>query len=432
MAVLVMVFLVASVGCKDDIIEEQPAVSTLIVSEITSHSAKSGGQVTDDGGSEIVSRGVVWHTQATPSLENFAGMTVDGDGIGVYASIMEHLTPNTSYYVRAYATNRVGTSYGNVVTFRTDESVNEPAVTTDVVTNITQTDASGGGNVTSDGGSAIIARGVCWSTSPSPTVANNTTSDGTGTGPFTSSLTGLSPSTTYYVRAYATNSVGTAYGDQVSFSTTAPPPTYPTGTVHCDPNNPTAIIDITNPTTGKIWMDRNLGASQVATSSSDANSYGDLYQWGRFADGHHCRTSATTSTLSTTPQPAHGNFIMESYPPYDWLNPQYPNLWQGVNGINNPCPTGYRLPTEAELNNERLSWSSNNSSGAFTSPLKLPAAGLRLSGDGLIYGVGSHGYYWSSTVNGTDSRNLYFHGTEADIFINDRAGGNTVRCIKDN
>ena len=102
-------------------------------------------------------------------------------------------------------------------------------------------------------------------------------------------------------------------------------------------------------------MDRNLGATQAATSSTDVDAYGDLYQWGRRSDGHQCRTSATTSTLSSTDQPAHGNFIIAPSSPYDWRSPQNANLWQGVNGINNPCPSGYRLPTEAELEAEHLS-----------------------------------------------------------------------------
>ncbi len=206
---------------------------------------------------------------------------------------------------------------------------------------------------------------------------------------------------------------------------------YPPGYVHCDPSNPTAVVDVTNPTTGKIWMDRNLGASQVATSSTDANSYGDLYQWGRFADGHQCRTSVTTTSLSSSDQPVHGNFIIDMSNPWDWRSPQNNNLWQGVNGVNNPCPTGYRLPTEAELNAERQSWGSNNAAGAFASPLKLPLAGLRSLSSGSLYLVGSYGYCWSSTVSSTNSRYLAFSSTDAYMLSSYRAYGLSVRCLKD-
>jgi uncharacterized protein (TIGR02145 family) len=204
---------------------------------------------------------------------------------------------------------------------------------------------------------------------------------------------------------------------------------YPVGSVFC--NGPTAVVDVTNPATGKIWMDRNLGASQAATSSTDANSYGDLYQWGRRSDGHQCRTSLTTATLSSTDQPAHGDFILAPIPPFDWRSPKNDNLWQGVNGVNNPCPSGYRLPTYAELEAERVSWSSTNSAGAFASPLKLPVAGYRYYTTGSLDLVGTDVFYWSSTVNGTNAISLYFYGSTADMGVHYRADGYSVRCIKD-
>ena len=199
---------------------------------------------------------------------------------------------------------------------------------------------------------------------------------------------------------------------------------------------PTPTPNVTNPTTGEIWMDRNLGASQVATSSTDANAYGDLYQWGRAADGHESRTSATTSTNATSAVPNDGNawdgfFITVGSSPYDWLTPQDDNLWQGVSGTNNPCPSGYRLPTEAEWEAERTSWSSNNAAGAFASPLKLPVAGFRYYSNGTLFNVGSYGYYWSSAVSGTDARNLYFFSSGAGMHSSYRAYGFSVRCLKD-
>jgi len=149
-------------------------------------------------------------------------------------------------------------------------------------------------------------------------------------------------------------------------------------------------VEVTS-TTGAVWMDRNLGASQVATSSTDAGAYGDLYQWGRGADGHEKRDSETTSTLSTTDTPGHGDFITTSSSTNDWRSPQNDNLWQGVDGVNNPCPVGYRLPTESEWDAERDSWSSSNSFGAYGSPLKLPVAGYRFFDDGSLSFVGSNG-----------------------------------------
>lgn len=208
---------------------------------------------------------------------------------------------------------------------------------------------------------------------------------------------------------------------------------YPAGSVF-GANGPTKIVDVINPKTGKTWMDRNLGATRAAISSTDAESYGDLYQWGRRADGHQIRNSITTSTLSSTDVPGNANFILlPNYSPYDWRSPQNSNLWQGVNGVNNPCPSGYRLPTETEWNAERLSWTSqNNASGAFASPLKLPLAGRRdIPGiNGSLYGVGGSGYYWCSTVSSTDSRVIAFGSISADMGTSYRAVGMSIRCIK--
>lgn len=183
---------------------------------------------------------------------------------------------------------------------------------------------------------------------------------------------------------------------------------------------------------GRIWMDRNLGASRVATSSTDADAYGDLYQWGRLTDGHEKRNSFITPTLATSDTPGHGYFIRISSSPYDWRNPQNDNLWQVVSGINNPCPSGFRVPTETELNNERLRWSSNDAAGAFASPLKLTVAGYRTRGNGGFNKVDIDGGYWSSTVDGTNSRSLWFSSSDAiGASVANRAYGLSVRCIKD-
>jgi uncharacterized protein (TIGR02145 family) len=191
---------------------------------------------------------------------------------------------------------------------------------------------------------------------------------------------------------------------------------------------------------GKTWLNNNLGANYAnttngafnpaaqASSSTDANAYGSLFQWGRGADGHEFRTSANTAGPIATPWTSI-NFITNLTNPKDWRTPQDNNLWQGVSGTNNPCPIGYRLPTETELNNLRLSWSSNNSAGAIASPLKLPVAGQR-SNNGGSFDVGTIGYYWSSTVSSTNARILTFTNF-AGMGANLRAGGNSVRCLKD-
>jgi uncharacterized protein (TIGR02145 family) len=190
----------------------------------------------------------------------------------------------------------------------------------------------------------------------------------------------------------------------------------------------TQVVEVVNPATGKIWMDRNLGASQAATSSADEQAYGDLYQWGRGSDGHEKRNSPTTSVLSSSDSPGHGMYINTSSYPYDWRSVQNNNLWQGVDIVNNPCPTGFRLPTFVEWFDEIFSWRSNNSAGAFASPLKLSVTGYR---DNSLFDVGSIGYYWSGVVHSTYAYHLYFHNGYATMHSSGRAAGFSVRCIKD-
>jgi uncharacterized protein (TIGR02145 family) len=276
-----------------------------------------------------------------------------------------------------------------------------------------------GGNAGTYAAQSVSSTGVVGLTA---TLAAGTLANGAGS--LTYTITGTP--TTSGTASFAI----TVGGQSCSFTVSvgAAQPQYPAGTVNCA--GATTVIDVTNPTTGKIWMDRNLGATQVATSSTDVASYGDLYQWGRRADGHQCRTSPTTASLSSIDQPANGNFILAPNAPNDWRSPQNINLWQGVNGVNNPCPSGYRIPTETEINDERLSWSAGTSVGAFASPLKLPMAGTRDYSTAALGGVGVGGYYWSSTVSGVDSRYLYF-GSNATMSSYIRANGFTVRCIKD-
>jgi uncharacterized protein (TIGR02145 family) len=192
-----------------------PTLTTSTVSNKTAISVTSGGTITSDGGASITSRGVCWATTPNPTILN--NKTSDGTGTGTFTSNITGLTPGMSYYVRAYATNTSGTAYGDELSFTTLATI--PTLTTASITDKTRTTATSGGNVLSDGGSAVTARGVCWSPAPNPTADGFHTNNGTGTGIFTSNLTSLTPGTTYHVRAFATNSAGTAYGNEVSFPT---------------------------------------------------------------------------------------------------------------------------------------------------------------------------------------------------------------------
>ncbi len=192
-----------------------PVVLTIKVSGITTTTAVSGGNITSDGGAPLTSKGVCWNTLTDPTVKNYK--TTDGEGAGIYSSNLTNLESGTIYYVRAYATNKAGTTYGFETAFTTIPIT--PSLTTIPASEITTNSATSGGIITSDGGFSVTARGVCWSNSDNPTLKDPHTSDSTGTGSFTSCLTGLSPDTSYFVRAYASNSGGTAYGYEIRLQT---------------------------------------------------------------------------------------------------------------------------------------------------------------------------------------------------------------------
>jgi hypothetical protein len=192
-----------------------PEISTVIVTSVKAHTAQSGGTINSDGGEDIIAKGVCWNTDANPTIDN--NKTSDGVGPENFISSILNLKAGTNYFVRAYATNGAGTAYGNSLTFTTSPDI--PEITTTAVSDIGTTSARSGGNIISDEGSIVISRGVCWGTIANPTMNGLHTTDGSGKGAFTSTITGLLPNTTYYLRSYAVNIAGTGYGDEMTFTT---------------------------------------------------------------------------------------------------------------------------------------------------------------------------------------------------------------------
>ena len=394
-----------------------PTVATTAVTNITQTTATSGGNVTSDGGATVTARGVCWSTSSNPTTAN--SYTTDGSGTGTFVSSLTGLTANTLYYVRSYATNSAGTAYGNQVTFTTLANPVIPTVTTTAITNITPNTATSGGNVTSDGGATVTARGVCWSTSSNPTTANSKTTDGSGTGTFVSNLSGLTASTLYYVRAYATNSVGTAYGGEVSYTTLVWSCGFSININHVAG----AVAPVSKAVTygtvtnipgeaSKCWITSNLGADHQATSWDDASepSAGWYWQFNRKRGYKHDGTTATPSWT-----------IISINENLDWQV------------ANDPCAlelgSGWRIPTFTEWTNVQSVGNWTDYNGPWNSGLKLHAAGL-VNGDGFLVYRGQIGYQWSSTQSTPDhSYYMEFGGTHCFLTTTSKTFGFSIRCI---
>jgi hypothetical protein len=251
-----------------------PILTTTSESGITTNSASSGGNITSDGGSAVTQRGVCWSTNSNPTIAN--NITNNGTGTGSFSSSITGLNANTTYYCRAYATNGVGASYGNQISFTTSNvSTSLPTLTRSGASGITTNSASSGGNISSDGGSTVTQRGVCWSTNQNPTIANNITNNGTGTGSFSSSITGLNANTTYYCRAYATNGVGTAYGNQINFTTTMPTAML-VGSNSCSSLNAVTSLYYGMNGTSSSWGTTSSGYSGSCWIAPNPNNSGQL------------------------------------------------------------------------------------------------------------------------------------------------------------
>ncbi|WP_299053803.1 hypothetical protein [uncultured Polaribacter sp.] len=236
-----------------------PELTTMSVSEISFTSAKSGGNIISDGGSTITNRGVCWSKSPNPTISDSS--IESGTGLGSFSMSFSSLDSDTIYFVRSYATNSFGTNYGNQIQFRT-LSYTLPILSTLSPNGLTTTSVNSGGNITDDGGAAITSRGVCWSTTTNPTILNNKTEDGSGSGLFNSFIDELLTNNTYYIRAYATNSVGTSYGNQKTIVNNAVlPPNSTIPTVGTSSSN-----NMLTPTTASSggYVSQNGGSDLVA------------------------------------------------------------------------------------------------------------------------------------------------------------------------
>jgi uncharacterized protein (TIGR02145 family) len=383
-----------------------PSISgTSSTTSITSSTATSGGTITSDGGAAVTTRGVVYGTSSGAST--FSVTT--GTGTGTYTSSLTGLSPATTYFVRSFATNSVGTVYGTETSFTTIAIA--PTLTTTAASSITKYAASAGGTITSNGGSAITASGICWGTTATPTIANSKTTDGTTSGTFTSSITGLTAGTVYYVRAYATNAIGTSYGAALSFTTLSTPVAQ------------TSVLIGT-----QRWTDKNL---EVTTyRNGDAITY-----------------AANASEWNTATNAGLGAW---SYYDFDPTNgPIYGKLynWYAVNDSRGLAPAGYHIPTKAEYNTiASNSGSSLKSTGTewgtdfgtnTTGFTGLPGGNNNITISNRFEDKGTSGWFWTSEVDLSNTTKAYFrllHRTAGFVDVGSYAKtyGFSVRLVKDN
>ncbi len=373
-----------------------PTVTTTDLTEITSITATGGGEVLDDGNVTISERGVCWSLNEQPTIDD--NKTSDGSGEGTFTSNLDNLEANTAYYVKAYASSEDSTVYGEQKQFTTEEQAGLPMVTTADISGISDTEATSGGEVSDDGGDAVTAYGVCWSTNEAPTIDGNITNDGSGTGAYTSTLTGLFESTTYFVRAYATNSVGTAYGEQKQFTSAQ-------RTGFSDPRDGQKYdtVHIGN----QVWFAENLNYNTEDSyvynnNASNAELYGRLY------------------------------------------------LWEAA---VNACPEGWRLPSKTDWEElisyldadpqninpgsairKKTGWYKDSNNITNSTGFSALPGGIFSKTLDIYNNVGHYAYWWTSTNESSTNAwmfLLYYQGTtQFDPCYDKKIYGMSVRCIK--
>ncbi|MBL0013595.1 MAG: fibrobacter succinogenes major paralogous domain-containing protein [Flavobacterium sp.] len=386
------------------------------IASIDSFSAQITTTIASNGGNDVVERGVIWSTSTNPTID-LPTKTNDGTGIGTFTTTISGLLGNTTYYVRSYLTNNSGTIYSGQNQFTTSSVALLPELSTDNVNVSTLSSADCTYTIFSDNENEIIARGVVWSTSINPTIYNSSkTNDGVGTGSFISYISNLSVDTTYYIRAYATNSIGTSYGEQREFTTSS------------ELMNDIAIGN-------QVWMYKNLAVSTYR--NGDAIQYVD-----------------TSNEVAVWPDLTTGAWC--NYQDNSLNDAIYGKLynWYAVNDPRGLAPVGYHVPSSEEWNTlisylggtavagEKLRsvsrWQTTgeenytflNRSGFTGLPGGYRSSALDLN----YYSIGITGRWWSSTQNGQALANIVKLDAgyrRCEVGPNRKNFGYSVRCIKD-
>ncbi len=411
---LVVVFLLLLPGCAPPADPVLPTLTTIGPGEITASSVTLGGNFTDDGGAVITERGICWNTSPGPTIAN--GKIADGNGTGSITHTLSGLHPGTIYYVRVYATNSVGTAYGNEVSFTT--LANLPTIVNTQFYAITKSEAQFSSDITSDGGAAVTAKGVCWNTAVNPTLTGTKTIDGTGIGSFTSKATNLTPNTTYFARGYATNAVGTSYSDNVTFKTLSSNPqdadgnSYLTVTIGTQTwfaenlkttkfNDGTPIPIVPDPmawasltTPGYCWY--------LNDAASYRETYGALYNWFTVSSGKLC--------------------------PLGWHVPSNGEWTTLANYLGGESIAGGKMKEAGTIH-----WQSPNVGATNESGFSALPGGYRV-GIGSFGNIENYCYLWSSEESTASFARIWWLDYRFNNLIpasDNKYFGFSVRCLKD-
>ena len=412
--ILFLLFLVLSV-CKKEVL---PAVVTLQVHDVTSETAIGGGRVTSDGGAWVNACGICWSLNVNPTIQ-LSTKTLDSYGVGVFGSYMTGLTFGKTYHVRAYATNSVGTAYGEDLTFSTGLVFAPTGVSTKPISAIGSSAAISGGNVSDVGGALSMVRGICWSENTNPTIASSLVSEDwyDGTGSFTSFITNLTENKTYYARAFASNQAGISYGDQITFNTTS------------------TVTDVE----GKVYNTVNLGSQVWLMENLATTKYNDgtpipmvpdQTQWNNLPTPGYCWFNNDRTTYS--------------------VNGALYN-WHAVN-TGKLCPTGWHVPADDEWTTlttylgrdagEKLQkpgimqWSDelfNKDSCLFWAvPYGIRDTIIGFETPGGCSGTIETSRWWSSTPSGAYTAwSRYWYPVVVEKVEYSKKNGFSVRCVKD-
>ena len=418
---IALCLLLALVGCQRD--EEMEMAWVKVSNEVIEPRYKSV-RISSTISSNATVDNVTVILSTTPEFSSTTRYTMEKQPDGKYHAAIANLTHSTTYYVRYQGSNQWSSlEIATISEFRTTDTPTIALVTTSQPTNVSYTSATVGGNVTDDGDASITERGICYSTSANPTTANTKITSDSGLGEFTCNLTDLQDGTTYYVRAYAVNEKGTAYGEEVRFTTTS-------------------LKEGEEIENGYIYVDLGLSVkwATMNVGASSPEDYGDYFAWGEtstqstynWSTYKWCNGSLSTLTKYNTSS-SYGT-IVDNKTQLELTDDAARANWGG----------SWRMPTDAEMTELRSNctwtWTTQNSvkgykvtskkSGYTNNSIFLPAAGYR--DDSSLCSAGISGYYWSSSLC-TDSPNLAWSVDFNSNFVSrdygKRGYGHSVRPV---